>query len=246
MSGIMRILEAIKKQIDAIAKHAETYEKSKEQAPPTPLQRVRNEVDFSEEIKRRYYSDQNKGYAVQKRTFWVLFLTLLALIINAVLIWQANKINKTYTDRAYRPFVGLDGVVAQFTPAQLTDPSQVRTMPDKDTTGLNITVRFKNYGPVPATDCYVKIVELLDGVSMLKHASGEENTPVVIFPGQTLDHTSKIWNDIYFRVQKGQNKLEVQTTIRYNGPSGSDTYCDKEEYTPQLNGFLHTGNECGK
>ena len=92
MRELIRVLDAIKKQIDAIAKHAETYDKTKEIAPSGPAERVRNEVDFPEEVKSRYYSSQGNNYRLQKRTFWVLFLTLLALAFYTCITyrqWQA-------------------------------------------------------------------------------------------------------------------------------------------------------------
>jgi hypothetical protein len=65
-----------------------------------------------------------------------------------------------------------------------------------------------------------------------------------MFPGEILDQSTKIWSQLYFDVEKGDRVLQMKAIVEYNGPSGSDQYCDQQQYAPQIHRFVESGNAC--
>lgn len=112
MSGLIRILDAIKKQIDAIAKHADACEKADKTKSPDTVPVI--EVQFPVEVSKKYYAEQNKGYGLQKWGFWVGVLTLISLIVYTVITyhqWQAmldsNRTNRDALVSVQRAFISV-------------------------------------------------------------------------------------------------------------------------------------------
>lgn len=142
--SLIRILDAIKKQIDAVAENAKTGKESKEPAPP---QRISAEINFLPEVTGRYYAEQDKSYGLQRRIFWIGVLTLLALTVYTRITyeqWKAmldsNAINREALESVQRAFVNI-GKTMQDNPVVIPGQNEIR--------GWEFRPRMANSGSTP-------------------------------------------------------------------------------------------------
>jgi hypothetical protein len=80
IAELRAFLVSQQKQVEAVAEYAKAHNKPDKPALTGPPEKIRNEVDFPPEVVNRFYSEHDKSYRLQRRTFWVGLLTLIALV----------------------------------------------------------------------------------------------------------------------------------------------------------------------
>jgi hypothetical protein len=179
----------------------------------------------------------------------IAFLALLALIWYANIsqgqldgIHESNRINKSSSDLAYRPYIGVSNIEVLFTPLNVKNFKQVSQVPTDETKALSFKVDIKNFGPVPGTDFKDKMIFLVNGITV--PGRGVPDSTFTMFPGQEVGIVGSIGTNDYPAVQHGDKVLEVETTVEYTGPTGKYKYCETARYEPNVNGFLRLGEQC--
>ncbi len=167
----------------------------------------------------------------------IAILALIGLVITACLLSEQNRISKTASDRAYRPYIGVNGIERVY--GNATRPMKVTQNPTPETTVMDFKVNMKNFGPVPGVNYTVD----------WKVSVGDEhkvsptipNRPTTVFPGQDVYVTGQIGLKDYPYVALGEKLLVIEITIKYDGPTGPSEICNKQQYNPNNNAFFDLG-----
>lgn len=206
-----KVQEATERQ--AREKNEPVKADEKRDAPPAPL----NPVADRKESKWRD--------PIITSTVVIALATILNLFIS-VLLWQATyNSTKVATDTykaANRPYVGIAGY----------DINK-----DDLNKKLIFNVRFRNVGPVPATEFDAELDVKLNG----KPLSGEKvpDKPKVLFPQTESHFRAIITGEDYDPVVNGSSILEVTVNIKYKGVQTEQYYTyDKAQYSHKINSFI--------
>jgi len=178
-SAIDALRDTTQRQIEAIREFTQVQKASDE---PPPAQRISGEVTFPPAEIKRYYSEQDKTYRLQRRTFWVSALTLLALALYTYVTYrQWRTMNETYqeivkqTDAAIKASAAAakaagaasdqvtlmkqqletQGAYVQVGMETRTSP---RLLPKDFTYPIGITVLIQNIGATEASDLRISMV----------------------------------------------------------------------------------------
>jgi hypothetical protein len=166
---------------------------------------------------------------------------LLALIINGWLIYQSNTINKSSSELAYRPYIGVNGMSVNYGYQSTPDGPVVYRGATRDapTNLFTFSVEIKNFGPVPGKNASNRWRIFIGDEEQPQHAIPD--TPFMFFPGQTVGLEGRIGIAHYPSIISGDKTLTVEVTTEYDGPTGHDKQCVKEQFSPAANAFLTLG-----
>ncbi len=110
-----------------------------------------------------------------------------------------------------------------------------------------VTIDFRNFGQVSATDGVATIRLLVDGTPLERGTAATINVGMV---SPTVPHlySSYVPADIYRKILDGKARLVVQTSITYRGPDGRQfCYHESNTYDHRTNAFGPSGgsDKCG-
>ncbi len=169
----------------------------------------------------------------------IAFLALLALVANAILIHQQNKISEASSDLAYRPYVGTDGISLTYAWSDAKGATQVSVVRVPQAKVILFNANVKNFGPVPGTHYVGKWRVFLGGTEL--PANKVLDAPLTIFPSQTMHFEGRIGSPYYSSIISGETQLVIEITVEYDGPSGHYKECDKQQFAPNNNAFMNLG-----
>lgn len=104
---------------------------------------------------------------------------------------------------------------------------------------MGIQFGIKNFGAVPGTRFSSEGGLWIDGSKIPTEKIPDR--PMTIFPGEEMNLAAEIGGDTYGKLMAGTSTMICRISIRYSGPSGTYTYCDKQQFAPDVGGFLDLG-----
>lgn len=151
----------------------------------------------------------------------------------------ANQINKTAFDRAYRPYIGVNGAQGTYAWKDKNGNWHLNDIRIPQARILSIRVEMKNFGPVPGSNFVARWKVFVGGVEQKQPPA--QTRPSTFFPGQTRYLSGEIGTTDFPEVVSGRKSLYCEITIEYDGPTGHYQECNKEQYSPDTVGFADLG-----
>jgi len=197
-------------------------------------------IDLVDDLKQQQKTSEANNTAHQnKQIFWTKVAAGLLLLTAGFSGWQVKIAHDTF-NAANRPYVGTAGVLKSY--VQIVDgKEQFTDSPTPETTKMNINAEVKNFGPVPASDFWLKWKIFLNDKEM--SVKPNPDSPDTLYPGQMSRLVGSVWGDVYRSIANGTVVLRIEITIKYKGPSGTYYECTEHKYDPQYNSFWSLG-EC--
>jgi hypothetical protein len=142
---------------------------------------------------------------------------------------ESNSINKTAFDRAYRPYIGCDGINATFYPKA-----------GPQATDMYFRAGIKNFGPVPGTDFIATWEVFFDGHPIVG-VPKIPDSPYTLFPGQYAFLEARVGSENFRAFISGTKSLVIKVKEEYSGPQGHQKDCQKYQFIPIVNQFATLG-----
>jgi hypothetical protein len=157
-------------------------------------------------------------------------LMVAATAFSAFATWRTAQVTNLLFSIAERPYIGIERM----------------TFDSIGSDAARLTIDFRNFGQVSATDGVATIRELVDGTPL------ERGTAAVkvgmVSPTVPHFYFSYVPAGIYQRILQGKARLVVQTSITYRGPDGRQfCYHESNTYERRANVFSPSGgsDKCG-
>jgi hypothetical protein len=158
-------------------------------------------------------------------------LMVAATAFSAFATWRTAQVTNLLFSIAERPYIGI----------------QRTTFDSIGADAARLTIDFRNFGQVSATDGVATIRLLVDGTPLERGTAATINVGMV---SPTVPHlySSYVPADIYQKILNGKARLVVQTSITYRGPDGRQfCYHESNTYDHRTNAFGPSGgsDKCG-
>jgi hypothetical protein len=156
-------------------------------------------------------------------------------------IYCANQRSADAAQAANRPYVGVEGVDTSYVDkdAKKDGTAIVTATQTKTSNQFLFHARVKNYGPVPGTNFNVGWKVWLGGDE--QKITGIPHAPQTIYPTEDVILSGKIGTADFPALMRGDKILVLKVTVVYDGPGGTYTECDTQQFAPANNGFLNLG-----
>jgi hypothetical protein len=188
------------------------------------------------------------GNSIKSETSTLKFLLEIgALVVVCIYTYYASqqacaaiKQAKSAQD-ANRPYVGVAGMVFEYVDkARKPDGSLILShSPTSTSNSLAIPGRVKNYGPIPGLNFKVDWKVIIGGV--IRGGDKIPGNTSTIYPTQEIILPGTIGPDDFKWIMHGDKTLIAEITMAYDGPGGHYNECDKQQFTPDVNGFVDLG-----
>jgi len=152
---------------------------------------------------------------------------------------DANKISKTSSELAYRPYVGAEGAVAKYQWMDAHGELHVSDTRTKEANQLIVAAGIKNFGPVPGINFMPHWRLFLNGIEI--EGQKGPDTPHTIFPGQSVSFLARLGTTDFPHIMDGTKILAVEITIIYDGPSGHYEDCGRHQFDRLTSKFMDLG-----
>jgi hypothetical protein len=152
-------------------------------------------------------------------------LMVAATAFSAFATWRTAQVTNLLFSIAERPYIGI----------------QRTTFDSIGADAARLTIDFRNFGQVSATDGVATIRLLVDGTPLERGTAATINVGMV---SPTVPHlySSYVPADIYRKILDGKARLVVQTSITYRGPDGRQfCYHESNTYDHRANAFGPSG-----
>ena len=214
---LIGILRAIKKQLDAIAKYLEFYPSAKksEKLAIGPV-----EVLFPRDALDRHYAELDKSYRLQRSTFYVGVLTLIALAAYTFVTyrqWRAmlasNEINRESLQSVQRALVGFVNYTIE--PYERHEESASEKY-------WAIHGTWENFGATPAIGAvqYIGVDDLPSEPNDDQFRGSSQNddhpVPIVVVPHGLQDSARVLKPDSFIRFPRNVPIDKIQT-VNFTG-----------------------------
>jgi hypothetical protein len=158
-------------------------------------------------------------------------LMVAATVFSAFATWRTAQVTNLLFSIAERPYIGI----------------QRTTFDVIGSDAARLTIDFRNFGQVSATEGVATIRLLVDGTPLERGTAAAINVGMV---SPTVPHlySSYVPADIYQKILQGKARLVVQTSITYRGPDGRQfCYHESNTYDHRANAFGPSGgsDKCG-
>jgi len=158
-------------------------------------------------------------------------LMVAATAFSAFATWRPAQVTHLLFSIAERPYIGIERM----------------TFDSIGSDAARLTIDFRNFGQVSATDGVATITELIDDTPLERGIAAKINVGMV---SPTVPHLyfSYVPADIYQKILQGKARLVVQTSITYRGPDGRQfCYHESNTYDRRANVFSASGgsDKCG-
>jgi hypothetical protein len=158
-------------------------------------------------------------------------LMVAATVFSAFATWRTAQVTNLLFSIAERPYIGI----------------QRTTFDSIGSDAARLTIDFRNFGQVSASDGVATIRLLVDGTPLERGTAATVNVGMV---SPTVPHlySSYLPADIYHKILQGKALLVVQTSITYRGPDGRQfCYHESNTYDRRANVFSPSGgsDKCG-
>ena len=162
---------------------------------------------------------------------FMALLMVAATAFSAFATWRTAQVTNLLFSIAERPYIGV----------------QRTTFDSIGSDAARLTIDFRNFGQVSATDGVATIRLLVDGTPLERGTAATTNVGMV---SPTVPHlySSYVPADIYRKILDGKARLVVQTSITYRGPDGRQfCYHESNTYDRRANAFDPSGgsDKCG-
>ena len=162
---------------------------------------------------------------------FMALLMVAATAFSAFATWRTAQVTNLLFSIAERPYIGIERL----------------TFDSIGADAARLTIDFRNFGQVSATDGVATIIELVDGTPLER---GTASTAKVGMVSPTVPHLyfSYVPAGIYQKILRGEARLVVQTSITYRGPDGRQfCYHESNTYDRRANVFSPSGgsDKCG-
>ncbi|MGC2196624.1 MAG: hypothetical protein WA628_18265 [Terriglobales bacterium] len=173
-------------------------------------------------------------------------LTLLTVAVYAGLtFWQGCLTRRLVTisqktfDASERPYIGLFGIDVLHVWFDSQGNWHSATTEDTRAIGMDFDAGIKNFGPVPGPNFSAEWKVFLNGRPLEEHRVPD--LPTTLFPTQMVRLSGSIRGEDYKAIIKGGTISGFDVTIQYDTPSGQVRECQKQQYSPEVNGFVSLG-----
>jgi hypothetical protein len=151
-------------------------------------------------------------------------LMVAATAFSAFATWRTAQVTNLLFSIAERPYIGIERM----------------TFDSIGSDAARLTIDFRNFGQVSATDGVATITELVDGTRL------ERGTAAVkvgmVSPTVPHFYFSYVPAGIYQKILQGKARLVVQTSVTYRGPDGRQfCYYESNTYDHRANVFSPSG-----
>lgn len=198
----------------------------------------------SESPEERQHRLELKRYRVEKWTLFFLFLYVTNAGYQGCEMKKSVDIAHDTFVAANKPSVGVNGISVVFTGIDVNGQRIESKIPNEKTNNMDFSVEIKNFGPVPGDNFLTNWKVFIDGTEQPSTINFERNSST-IFPGKSVYLTGKIGSHDYPAVVGGQKIIELEVTVRYEGPGQKYRYCEKYRYGgPTAIAFLRYGTAC--
>jgi hypothetical protein len=158
-------------------------------------------------------------------------LMVAATAFSAFATWRTAQVTNLLFSIAERPYIGIERM----------------TFDSIGSDAARLTIDFRNFGQVSATDGVATIRLLVDGTPLERGTAATVNVGMV---SPTVPHlySSYVPVDIYRKILQRKALLVVQTSITYRGPDGRQfCYHESNTYDHRANVFSPSGggDKCG-
>jgi hypothetical protein len=161
---------------------------------------------------------------------FMALLMVAATAFSAFATWRTAQVTNLLFSIAERPYIGIERM----------------TFDSIGSDAARLTIDFRNFGQVSATDGVATIRELIDGMPL---ESGTAAVKVgMVSPTVPHLYFSYVPADIYQKILQGKARLVVQTSVTYRGPDGRQfCYHESNTYDRRANVFSASGgsDKCG-
>jgi hypothetical protein len=196
----------------------------------------------SESTEERQHRLELKRYKIEKWTLFFLFVYVSIAAYQGCQMKKSVDIAHNTFVAANKPSVGINGIIVAYLETGANGKTVLIDAPNERTTNFDFRVEIKNFGTVPADNFVPSWKVLINGIQ--QRGGTETSKPATIFPGKSIYLTGQAGTENYQAIMTGQSVLELETTVRYEGPGQNYTYCEKDRFGPKVNAFLGLGAVC--
>jgi hypothetical protein len=205
----------------------------------TPLPALRAEVKIPPAHSCYEITCKKKRDGWDRAKMFAEFVGIIFLVIYTLYtagIYRANNKMAESAQSGSRPFVGLQAVLLSYMDktGKYTDHST------KDSVGLLVMARIKNFGPIPG-EHFTADWKVMIGGTEKRGKAKIPDTPYTLNPTQEVYLRAGVDQEFY-QVMRGDKTLSLEITVAYDGPGGHYTECNKQQFSPEANGFYNLGN----